>query len=183
MRLAPLACLVAMGSVAQAEGPPYGHPNGYAAAGAITGTDQHDFNGAAVEVGHRIAASSLFARVMGHAGSNEGGGRGTYKQGRAGVEARTCSPTGMVCGSFGVDVGLHRGVFTPFVPPTSSGVARAIIDSPDDRRDATVVAPRLTIDGGGQVRVRGMIELPQHYHAGGRTSGVALSLTLGIGWH
>lgn len=166
-------------------------PDGYVASGGVTGTfGDNEFNqhGLIVEGGLRLGRTPLFARAMGQFGNlrrDDNPGRGTYLQGRVGGEARTCLNNGMVCFAFGIDVGLHRGRYE-WVDVGVGGVLAKPADQPSfelpyAELDAVLVAPRLTVDGGGRVRVRGVLERPSLTVDGGkRIDGFAASLTLGL---
>jgi hypothetical protein len=176
-------------SVAHAEGrDPVGEPNGYAAVGGITGEDHFEFHGIAGEVGRRLGPTRLFGRVMATAGNTSlpnTAGRGTYAEGRAGVEGRTCSSSGVLCGSLGLDLGIHRSRYkhVDLSNPTGFEKAGASVEDPlEERFDTVVAVPRLTIDGGARVRVRGVFELPQHLHEDGSVTGFAVSLSIGVGF-
>jgi hypothetical protein len=176
-------------SVAHAEGrDPVGEPNGYAAVGGITGEDHFEFHGIAGEAGRRLGHTRLFGRVMAQAGNTalpDTAGRGTYVEGRGGVEGRTCNPSGVICGSLGLDLGIHRSRYkhVDLSNPTGFSKAGQVVEDPlEERFDTLVAVPRLTIDGGARVRVRGVLELPQHFHEGGSTTGVAVSLSIGVGF-
>lgn len=193
-RIARIALLVAVAAspVARADdidGPPDREvnraPNGYVSAGLMAGKDHYTTQGFVGEFGRRIYHTPVFGRVMGSAGSTVvTGGRGTFWETRAGVEARTCSPTGMLCGSFGFDLGVRRATADVYVPPTENRKqSMEPVDDPSkDNLDSTVFVPRLTIDGGNRVRVRGVLEFPQHMSDNQRISGVAVSLALGVGF-
>ena len=186
-----LVMLTVSASVAHAEGEPTDEPTGdpgrYAAVGGITGEDRFEYGGIAGELGVRIPGTVLFGRVMAQAG-NTGlaklAGRGTYMEGRGGVEARTCIANGMMCGSLGLDVGIHRSHFEHADQSGSPGFQKPqgpdVEVSSDERFDSVVWAPRLTLDGGARVRVRGVLELPNHVRSGGSVTGYAVSLGLGV---
>lgn len=162
-------------------------PRAYVASGATKGRDQYDFVGFVLEGGMQIRGSAVMAHALAHTGTTQlvgapGAGRGSFVEARAGVEGRRCTASGMLCGSLGVDVGAHRGRFTPrvdYVRPDGTAAKRAESAS-DNEFDSLVVAPRLTVDGGGRIRARAVIEVPQHLRAGESVSGVAVSLALGV---
>jgi hypothetical protein len=163
-----------------------GHPNGYVAAGLIAGEDEFAYEGFALELGHRLGHSPVFARVMGQAGNTkrfDNPGHGTYVEGRAGAEARTCTRGGMLCGSFGIDLGLHRGRYER-VLVDGSRTAKPSEPPPRypfEELDSVVIAPRLTVDGGGRVRMRAVLERPSQSIGGNRRiDGFAGSLSLGV---
>jgi hypothetical protein len=165
-----------------------GPPNGYVAAGLITGEDEFAYQGVALEFGHRIGTTPLFARAMGQAGGTkrfDNPGHGTYVEGRIGGEARTCTQTGMLCGSVGIDVGIHRGRYDWVDTGGMSLTAKPTEPPPSMpsfiELDSMVIAPRVTVDGGGRVRVRLVLERPSHSIGGReRIDGFAGSLSLGI---
>jgi hypothetical protein len=193
-----LVALTLTTSVAAAEGEypttaqGRGEPNSYVAVGGILGEDRFEYNGIAGEVGMRIGRTPLFGRVMAHAGNaslSELAGRGTYAEGRGGVEVRACRNGRMWCGSLGLDLGIHRGKFERLdrtnrgsPKPADSLEEEDRFDMIEERFDTTVVAPRLTLDGGGRVRVRGVLELPHHIREGESVTGVAISLSLGVSY-
>ncbi len=159
----------------------------YFAGGAITGQDQLRFTGFFLESGHRMHGM-LFGRVMGVAGATRADdrpGRGTYKEARVGAELRTCTPNGIYCGSFGLDLGMHRGAFTASADPqyvdTKPGIESPTTDR-DLLLDGMMLAPRVTFDGGNRIRVRAVFELPTQVGERGTTTGVAVSLALGLGF-
>lgn len=155
-------------------------PDRYIAAGGMRGKHAYEFDGALLEGGVRIKRTPLFVRAMANAGNTslpDDPGRGTYGEARAGAELRTCSRTGMLCGALGIDVGLHRTNYQ-HVDLTR----KRATDSFDETFESTVIVPRFTVDGGNRVRVRGVLELPNHYSDGERTRGVALSISLGLGF-
>lgn len=164
-------------------------PQGYIAAGGVTGSDEFDYHGLLVEGGHRLGGTPLFARVMGQAGNlrrDDNPGRGTFVEGRVGGEARGCINRGMLCLSFGIDVGLHRGRYE-WVDVGSGGVNAKPADEPPapgfrySELDSVIVAPRLTADGGGRVRVRAVLERPSQTIGGNkRIDGFAGSIALGL---
>ncbi len=159
-------------------------PDTYVAAGAITGHDKFDFGGFGLELGRRLDSRlPLFGRVMGEAGTSSLStepGRGTFVEGRVGIEARQCTHHGMLCGSIGLDVGVHRGRFTH----VDLGMSKRTVDEPslDEHFDSLIAVPRLTVDGSGRVRVRGTFELPNHLRDQDGVSGYAISLALGVGF-
>jgi hypothetical protein len=164
-----------------------GDPNGYVASGASAGADEFRYQGFLAEGGYRLGRTPLFARVMGQVGNLkrlDNPGRGTFYQGRIGGEARTCVGAGMLCLSAGIDVGLHRGRFE-WVDVREDLMTLKPNDAPPGSQyaelDSVIVAPRLTADGGGRVRIRAVLERPSHTLAGGkRIDGLAGSLTLGL---
>jgi hypothetical protein len=158
-------------------------PDGYVAAGVVTGKDKYELHGGALEGGHRIAKLPLFGRVMGVAGTTSlRSGRGTYTEARGGVEARTCSRTGRLCGSVGLDLGIHRASFTPYVQDTAFQKPATTAVDPN-QFDSFITVPRLTLDGGNRVRVRGVLEFPRHDRDNEPTvTGVSVSLALGVAY-
>jgi hypothetical protein len=157
----------------------------YFAAGAITGANQLRFTGFFLESGHKMTGL-LFGRVMGVAGATKADdrpGRGTYREVRAGLEGRSCSPRGIVCGSLGLDVGWHRGTFSTstdpmFISKPATGEPPTIDN--ELILDGMVLAPRVTFDGGNRARVRAVFELPTQVGERGTSIGVAVSLALGL---
>jgi hypothetical protein len=187
--LAPVLILT-LASTAFAEGtepaPLRQEPGGYAAVAAVVGEDRFEFGGIAGELGKRIGQTTLFGRVMAQAGNTNlanDPGRGTYTQARAGVEARNCMYAGKVCGSIGLDVGVHRSRYEHVDLGANAAKARgaAAGENPlEERFDSVIAVPRFTLDGGGRIRVRGVVELPQHMRDGDSVSGFGLSLAVGV---
>ncbi|MBX3156245.1 MAG: hypothetical protein KF773_09625 [Deltaproteobacteria bacterium] len=137
---------------------PGDQPHGYASAGAAAGGGYFDAKGFVLDGGKRIGRSAWFARALFQGGNSSletEPGRGTYWEARGGLEVRGCAHGGMVCGSAGVDAGIHREEFTHVV---LLGGRHEYVE----RFDSTVVAPRLTLDAGGRVRFRVAVELPFH---------------------
>lgn len=170
-------------------------PNVYISSGGISGTDHFKFGGVVIEAGRRIgrlADTPLFLRGMAHGGNtrvSDNPGRGTYLEARAGLEGRQCSRTGMVCGSVGVDVGLHRGRYEHVeLDDNGRPISKPVVAPPPGSNanfetfDSTVISPRLTLDAGNRVRVRVVAERPYHITKDGGVGGVAGSLMLGIGF-
>lgn len=168
-------------------------PDGYISAGAITGTDHFDYGGVVLEGGRRVGhlrETPLFIRAMGHAGgtkTSDNPGHGTYVEGRVGIEGRNCTRSGMFCASVGLDVGLHRGRYERVeFDEHGRPINKPVVEAPSEPStfesfDSMVVAPRLTLDGGNRVRVRGVLERPYHIVSGGEgVGGVAASLMLGL---
>ncbi|MBA2541809.1 MAG: hypothetical protein H0V17_19350 [Deltaproteobacteria bacterium] len=156
-------------------------PDRYIAAGGIRGKHAYEFNGVLLEGGVRIQRTPLFVRAMantGNASLPDDPGRGTYVEARAGAELRTCTRTGMLCGSLGMDVGFHRTNYQH----VDLSQKRGATDPLDETFESGVLVPRFTVDGGNRVRVRGVLELPNHYSDRGRTRGAALSISLGLGF-
>jgi hypothetical protein len=164
-----------------------GQPKAYAAVGGTVGENRYDFHGIAGELGMRLGRTPLFGRVMAGAGNTKltgDPGRGTYVEGRVGAEGRLCRYDGVVCGSLGLDVGAHHGSYQHVdlqnqLKPIGNGTSTPSLQ---EDFDATVLAPRLTIDGGARVRVRGVIEMPSYITDHGSVTGIAASLSLGVGW-
>jgi hypothetical protein len=174
--------------LARAEGDdPRGQPNGYAAVGGTVGEDHYDSHGIVGEGGMRLGQTPWFGRVLAATGNtkltNEPG-RGTYVEGRIGLEGRRCHYNGVVCGSLGLDVGAHSGTFEHVDLSNATRLRAANSSTPSLEEDfnATVLAPRLTIDGGSRVRVRGVFEVPSYITDHGSTTGIAASLALGVSW-
>jgi hypothetical protein len=167
---------------------PRGAPDGYVASGPVRGQDQYDYLGFILEAGRRIESTPLFGRLFAQTGTNHiqdrrGLGRGTYIEGRAGLEARTCRRDGMFCAALGIDVGRHRGRFEPRVDYVPIGRANKLGDTEPlfADFDSTVVAPRLTLDGGARIRARLVVEMPRHFRKGAEdVTGTAVSLALGV---
>jgi hypothetical protein len=183
-RLALLALFVPSIATAENDLEPEGRelhrqPDGYIASGMIFGSHRFEYEGVLVEGGRRIARSPLFVRALGHGGRaklESAPGVGTYIEARAGGELRTCSATGMLCGSLGIDLGLHRTQFqhVDLMQQRKPGA------SLDETFSTAVIVPRFTVDGGNRVRVRGVLELPNHHRESERTKGVAVSLAIGV---
>ena len=166
-------------------------PDVYISSGAIAGTDHFKFGGVVIEAGRRIGRlreTPLFIRGMAHGGNTkvEGNpGRGTYLEARAGLEGRNCTRTGMLCASVGVDLGIHRGRYEHVDldangRPLNKPIADEMPTSEFENFNSTVVAPRLTIDGGNRVRMRAVVERPYHISREGGVGGLSGSLMLGL---
>jgi len=166
-------------------------PNFYISSGGISGTDHFKFGGVVIEVGRRVGRlrdTPLFIRGMAHGGNTrvEGNpGRGTYLEARGGVEGRNCTRTGLLCASVGLDVGIHRGQYDhvelddngrPIAKPAGEDMANTNLET----FNSTVIAPRLTLDGGNRVRIRGVVERPYHISKAGNVGGLTGSLMLGL---
>jgi hypothetical protein len=133
-------------------------PSGYVSAGAAAGGGYFDSKGFVIDAGKRIGRSSWFMRGLFQGGNSSlttEPGRGTYMEARAGLEVRSCRHGGMVCGSAGLDAGVHRGEFNHVL---FTGGRHEYIE----RFDSVVVAPRITLDAGGRIRFRVALELPMH---------------------
>lgn len=156
-------------------------PDHYIASGLTFGSHAYEFEGVLLEGGMRLSRTPLFLRAMGNGGRverSDAPGFGSYVEARAGAELRTCSQTGMLCGSVGIDLGLHRSQYRR----EDLGLDRKPNDPLDETFASAMVVPRLTIDGGNRVRVRGLVELQDHYRETERVKGVAMSLSLGLGF-
>src|SRR5688572_21771367 len=148
MRRIALLAVVLGSSVAYAEDgddpvgrDPVGEPNAYTAAGVMTGKDRYELHGFVAEAGKRIEHTMFFGRVLASAGTTGlRSGRGTFHEERAGVEARKCNPTGIVCASLGVDLGMHRSSFKLYVDPATQGKPEMLPTS-QQRLDSTVLVP------------------------------------------
>jgi len=168
-----LLALMFAPSVAAADDPPSDpldvhapgdEPDGYIASGAVWGESQgYAANGVTFEIGKRIYRSSWFARGIIEAGAvdrSDEAGRGSFAELAAGMERRGCTGGGMLCVSGGLDLGIHGGefhhvIYTPDGRPHESS----------ERLDALVAVPRLTVDAGGRIRFRGVLELPVNIRA------------------
>jgi hypothetical protein len=142
---------------------PGDQPNGYISAGAGAGGGYFDSKGFVLDAGKRIGRSSWFMRgafLGGNSSLSFEPGRGTYMEARAGVEARACGRGGMVCGSAGLDAGIHREEFDHVV---FTGGRHEYVE----RFDSVVLAPRVTLDAGGRMRFRVSVELPMHMRDSG----------------
>ncbi len=172
-------------------------PDVYISSGAITGSDHFRYGGVVIEAGRRVGRlreTPLFIRGMAHAGNTrttDNPGRGSYVEARAGIEGRNCTRTGMLCASVGLDVGLHRGRYTRVEfddngrPLGTSTLGKPVAEQEQpgidfENFDSTVIAPRLTLDGGNRVRVRAVLERPYHITRDGGVGGIAGSLMLGV---
>lgn len=167
---------------------PIGEPNGYVAGSATVGKDRFQYEAFTVEAGSRLQRWPLFGRLLGSAGNTRSDnfpGTGTFVEGRVGLEGRSCTHQGMICGSLGLDVGMHRGRFDRI--PVDATVNKpegtpAPIDDGSEF-DTVVMVPRLTIDGGARVRMRGVLELPSQVRAEhGSETGYAISIGIGVGF-
>ncbi|MEO8706007.1 MAG: hypothetical protein ABI867_38615 [Kofleriaceae bacterium] len=199
MKTIMLLALTLSSSVAYAEAdetevqPLRGEPNAYVAAGGLVGQDHFDFVGFGLEAGHRINRTMFFGRVIAQTGNLDlanDPGRGTFQEARVGAEIRDCRHDGMFCASLGLDVGAHRSRYEQVDRGGLDGgvsakaaAADSTTDPLDERYHSFVAVPRLTVDAGSRIRVRGVLELPQHIsNDDGSKSGVALSLALGVGF-
>lgn len=122
----------------------------YLATGGVASVDRFVHLGVAVEGGQRIGDSYVFAR--GQLGSGMSGGaigRGSYRQARAGIEARDCIAVSWICGFTGVDLGVGRErLFVPYA------------DDPVRHVTGVSAVPRVGFDGGSSIRIRVALELP-----------------------
>jgi hypothetical protein len=155
-------------SVAAADDPPSDpldvhargdEPDGYVASGAVWGESQgFAANGVTLEIGKRIYGSSWFARGIGEAcevNRSDEAGRGSFVGLAAGMERRGCIGGGMLCVSAGLDLGIHGGEFQHKIYTPDGKTHES-----SERLDALVAVPRLTVDAGGRIRFRGVLELP-----------------------
>lgn len=135
-------------------------PDAYAAAGVVVGDSQgFEVHGAILDLGKRIASGlPWFGRAAlqaGAIGRSDNPGDGEFLELRAGAEGRDCSGRGMLCGSIGVDLGVRRGEFRHRLYADNGSRT----DIPE-RLDAVVAVPRFTVDAGGRIRFRAVLEVP-----------------------
>jgi hypothetical protein len=140
----------------------------YLSTSVIAGADHFVFGGLAAEAGRRISGTPVYLRAMIHTGEITAftDGEGSYLQGRVGGELRECRVRGIFCGSVGLDLGIHH----------SKHVEE---DRMTERHDNLVVAPRVAVDVGGRVRLRGAFEVVRHV-GGDDVTGAAATLGLGV---
>lgn len=147
---------------------PGDQPDGYIAGGLIWDDIQgFQSRGAIIDAGQRLGRLPWFVRGTFEAGAvarSDEPGHGVFTELRGGLEARSCQSGGMLCGSAGADVGVRRGYFD-HVLYAQNGSRSEFTES----LDSIVAVPRLTIDAGGRIRFRGVLELPIRM----RTSGDA----------
>ena len=147
---------------------------GYLAAGTMAGVDDIFRFGGTLEGGVRIGDSPLF--VHGLVGAGAGGGiydEGTYLQLRAGVEARTCTRTALLCGFAGADLAL-----------TSDSITRdADYDHAMHRTTQRFgVVPRIGGELGRTIKLRASIEAPIYAPTVMDDATVGLAFNLGLGY-
>jgi len=134
-----------------------GTPTGYLSGGAsVDATQGFTSSGILLEAGARLGDTPWFAHAVGIAGTIHRGdeaGRGTFGEGRIGLEGRSCAYAGMMCAGAGVDVGVIRADFHHLT--YTAGEARW-----DESLNGFVAVPRAIFDGGGRVRFRFVVELP-----------------------
>lgn len=127
---------------------------GYLATGGGASLDRFLHLGVHVEGGHRIGESLLYARGQlssGMSGDSDEARRGTFRQARAGLEARDCLDGGWLCGFTGLDLGYGRERL--MVPYADDAIAHVT---------GVSAVPRVGFDGGTSIRVRVSLELPVH---------------------
>jgi len=138
---------------------PGDEPDGYIGSGLGWATSQgFGSAGAILDIGQRMYDTRWFGHAGGRAGKlfrSDERGHGSFFEVRAGAERRTCSGGGMLCGSAGLDIGVHRGEFN-HVKFASNGTRSDF----SERLDAVLAVPRFTLDAGGRIRFRGVLELP-----------------------
>ncbi len=161
--IAAVACVMLSASTASADT--------YLSTGAGASRDAFVHLGVHVEGGHRIGETILFARGQvssGMSGNNEETQRGTFRQARAGLEARDCFTGEWLCGFTGVDVGYGRErLMVPYADATN-GVTHVTGIS---------AVPRVGFDGGSGVRVRVSLEVPVY-----KASVVGGGASMGFGY-
>jgi hypothetical protein len=112
--------------------------------------------GVAVDGGARLATSSMFARAQLAAGRGFGWSYDdTYTQARVGIESRGCERR--VCGGLGLDAGIEH--------------VREIGEM--STATTPIAIPRVTVEFGERLRVRGALELPIQAQSEGVTVGLA----------
>jgi hypothetical protein len=117
--------------------------------------------GAAVDGGVRLADSSIFARAQLTAGRGHGWSYDdTYTQVRIGIESRGCERR--VCGALGLDAGIEH--------------VRELGQMSTATRPIAI--PRVTLEYGDRLRVRGALELP--VQAGSAEVVVGLAALAGV---
>ena len=138
---------------------PGDQPDGYIAGGLIW-DDLQGFQsrGALIDAGQRLGRLPWFVRGTFEAGAvarSDEAGTGVFTELRGGVEDRWCRGGGMLCGSAGLDVGVRRGYFDHAIYAVNGSRTEF-----HESLNSIVAAPRLTIDAGGRIRFRGVLELP-----------------------
>ena len=130
---------------------------GYLATGGGASIDRFLHLGVHLEAGHRLGDTLLFARGQvssGMSGDSTEARHGTFRQARAGLEARDCLDDGWLCGFTGLDFGYGRErLMVPYAATGDDGVTSVT---------GVAAVPRLGFDGGSTVRVRVSLELPIH---------------------
>jgi hypothetical protein len=146
-------------------------PDGYVSAGIVVDANNgYISKGPVVEIGARLGQSAWFARGMFQGGSmvrSDEPGQGTFGQGSVGIEGRNCGRGGTLCGSAGVDVGFLRGDFDHVTFSNNERVAT------NEQFNAYLAVPRVTLDAGGRIRFRAVLELPVQM----RTSSTSMPTT------
>lgn len=134
-----------------------GTPTGFLSGGAsVDATQGFTSSGFLLEAGARLGATPWFAHAIGIAGTmhrDDEAGRGTFGEGRVGIEAHSCAYRGMMCAGAGFDVGVIRAEFHHLT--YTSGEQRW-----DESLDGFIAVPRIIFDGGGRIRFRFVVELP-----------------------
>jgi hypothetical protein len=130
---------------------------GYLATGGGASLDRFLHLGVHLEGGRRLGDTLLFARGQvssGMSGDSAESRHGTFRQARAGLEARDCLDDGWLCGFTGLDLGYARErLMVPYADDASGGITNVT---------GLAAVPRLGFDGGTNVRVRVSLELPIH---------------------
>jgi len=153
---------------------PGDQPDGYIAGGLIWDDIQgFQSRGALIDAGQRLGRMPWFVR-----GTFEGGavarsdepGHGVFTELRGGLEARACQGGGMLCGSVGADVGVRRGYFNHVLYAPNGSRAEFT-----ESLDSIVAVPRLTVDAGGRIRFRGVLELPLRMRTSDQTDDGAIA--------
>jgi len=154
-------------------------PDGYIAGGLVWGNSQgFQDRGAIVDAGKRLGRDRTpwFARGIFEAGAvarADEPGHGSFLEARAGLEGRDCGGGGMLCGSVGLDLGVQLGEFTHAIVAQDGSRT-----SYSERLDAFVAVPRFTIDAGGRIRFRAVVELPMQMRT---ADGVSATPTAALG--
>ncbi|HEU0037291.1 MAG TPA: hypothetical protein VFQ53_42060 [Kofleriaceae bacterium] len=152
----------------------------YVGGGGMLSQDEAVLAGAYGEGGIRIAGSPVFAHVLVQGGTAVhlfADNGGSFYDLRGGAEARGCIVRGSICGSAGLDLGVHRGTYVT--------IGEALFETEGQEMSehfaSTLVVPRLAVDYGEAIRFRGMIEAPYYVDTSGQhESHIGASFSMGF---
>jgi hypothetical protein len=182
--LAVLAATTSLTSSARAESydatQSYPPKDGYVGVGVELGGQRALMGGFFLDGGYRLGDTSLFAhgRVTGGASGSDG----DYQQVRAGIEARSCSDSGWVCGFAGVDAGYQHDnmIDAPFFcwsGDNGGGCEPEMTEAHD-----LMAVPRVGVEVGRSVRARVAFDALLTTRLDERETRGGAALSVGLGY-